>query len=80
MTRVRAKLRCTSIEDFGQSKKIKLAVVYDPTANGEDANFTKATPSGEVWMTVDNPAASIQFEAGKCYYLDFSEAPQYANG
>lgn len=72
----RAKFRCTSVEDFGVSKKVKLAVVYAPDANGEDAGFTKATPSGEFWMTVDNPAASCQFEAGKSYYVDISPVPE----
>lgn len=72
---VRAKFRCTCIEDYGTSKKVKLSAVYDPAGEGENARFTKATPSGEMWMTVDNPAASIQFEPGKTYYLDFSEAP-----
>ena len=73
-TRVRAKFRVSSIEDFGPSKQIKMGAVYAPDANGEDAGFTKATPWGELKMTVDNPTAAIQFEAGKSYYLDFSEA------
>lgn len=73
-TRVRAKFRCSSIEDFGMSKTIKLGAVYAPDANGEDAGFTKATPWGEIKMTVDNPAAAVQFEIGKNYYVDFSSA------
>lgn len=72
---VRAKFRCNSIEDFGgSSKKVKLGAVYAPDANGEDGGFTKATPWGELAMTIDNPAASVQFEIGKVYYLDFSPA------
>lgn len=71
---VRAKFQCVSVEDFGTSKSIKLAAVYAPDANGEDAGFTKATPYGELKMTVDNPAASVQFVPGRAYYLDFSEA------
>ena len=76
----RAKMTCRSVEDFGWSKKVTLAVVYAPDANGEDANFTKATPSGEFWMTIDNPAASVQFEPGKSYYIDVSEVPAENNG
>lgn len=76
----RAKMQCEVVEDYGWSKKVKLRVVYDPTANGEDKNFTKATPSGEVWMTIDNPAASVQFEPGKKYYVDFTEAPEEKSG
>jgi hypothetical protein len=33
-----------------------------------------ALPWGELRMTVDNPSAAIQFEPGKQYYLDFTEA------
>jgi hypothetical protein len=80
MTHVRAKFRVTSIEDFGMSKQVKMVVAYDPTANGENANFTKATPSGELKMTIDNPAAAIQFEVGKHYYADFTEATEASNG
>lgn len=67
----RAKFTCRSVENYGLSKKVNLAVVYAPDANGEDANFTKATPSGECWLTIDNPAAAVQFEPGKSYYATF---------
>jgi len=76
----RAKMTCLSVEDLGWSKKVKLQVVYDPSANGEDKNFTKATPSGEVWMTIDNPAASVQFVPRKKYYVTFEEAPEENSG
>lgn len=71
----RAKFRCLSVEDQGFNKKVKLTVAYDPQGNGENANFTKATPCGEIWMTIDNPAAAIQFEPQKHYYVDFTQAP-----
>ena len=70
--RTRAKMNCLSVEDFGQTKQVKMSVVYAPDANGEDANFTKATPWGELKMSIDNPAASCQFVPGKAYYVDFS--------
>lgn len=70
----RCKFTCNSVEDYGQSKKVNLRVIYAPDANGENANFTKATPSGECWLTIDNPAASVQFEPGKSYYADFTPA------
>ena len=71
----RCKFMCNSVEDFGQTKRVKLSVVYAPDANGEDANFTKATPWGEATLSIDNPKASCQFEPGKYYYADFSEVP-----
>lgn len=75
---VRAKFRCSVVEDYGYSKKVKLAAVYPSEEErgslSENESFNKATPSGELWMTIDNPAASIQFEPGKSYYLDFTVA------
>lgn len=72
--RTRAKFYCNEIADFGSSKQVKLSAVYAPDANGEDAGFTKATPWGEIAMTIDNPAAAVHFEQGKTYYVDFSPA------
>ena len=76
---VRAKFVCQSVEDFGGSKTIKLGAVYpseeERASLAEDQSFNKATPYGELKMTVDNPAAAIQFEPGTRYYLDFTEAP-----
>lgn len=73
----RCKFTCHSVEDYGQSKKVTLRVVYEGTLgeNEENKRFTKATPSGECWLTIDNPAASVQFRPGRCYYADFQEAP-----
>lgn len=57
-----AKMAVQSIEDYGQSRKIKLSCEYDGKINlgydaeAENRSFTKATPSGECWMTVDNRA------------------------
>lgn len=70
---VRAKFRCNSITDSGgTSKQVALGAIYAPDANGEDGGFTKATPWGEIKMTIDNPKASVQFTIGKDYYVDFS--------
>lgn len=88
---VRCKFRCLEItERFigfdGDGKlttqpSIRLVPVmykktgqYDP--GDENKAFWSATPSGELTMTITNPAASKQFEVGKCYYLDFVEAPE----
>lgn len=72
----RAKFRCNSVVDFGGgSKEVSLSVVYDPKGNGENANFTKATPSGEMKMRIDNPEAATQFVPGTMYYVDISAAP-----
>lgn len=72
----RAKFCCGAIEDYGQSKKVKLFAVYEPPLgdNAENKGFTRATPWGEISMTVDNPAAAVEFRQGAYYYVDFHEA------
>lgn len=73
MFRTIARFVCGSVEDYGQSKKVNLRVQYCPDGNSDDANFTKATPSGECWMTIDNPAAACQFEAQGVYAVTFEQ-------
>ena len=34
--------------------------------------WSKWTPSGELSMSITNPAAIAEFEVGKDYYLDFT--------
>lgn len=72
---VRAKFKVTSIETFDWSstiKKIKLTPQYDQSIP-EDRRFAAATPSGEFWMNVDNPAAAEQLALGKTFYIDLTE-------
>jgi hypothetical protein len=79
----RALFVCNSVEDFGQSKKVKLAAVYEGELSDDERakRFTKATPWGELAMTIDNPDASVQFVPGKRYWLDVSEVdPPAAEG
>jgi hypothetical protein len=52
-----AKMSVSSVEDYGQSRKIKFSCVHDAAINKDEPEnraFTKATPSGEAWMTIDN--------------------------
>lgn len=68
---VRAKFRCTSAQhnEYGQ-------VVYAfYAAHGSEENkaWAKATPGGNLSITIDNPAAQV-FEPGKHYFLDFTPA------
>lgn len=44
-------------------------------ANGENARFFHATPSGSINIGCVNPEASAQFEIGKEYYIDFTPVP-----
>jgi hypothetical protein len=55
-----AKMNVVSVEDYGPSRKINFRCVHDSGLNigdnPENRSFTRATPSGEAWMTIDNKA------------------------
>lgn len=69
---VKAKFRCQSVTDFGKTKQVHLNAIYGYT--GENADFTKVTPWGEVKMNIDSDApASNYFKPQSDYYLTFEE-------
>jgi hypothetical protein len=72
---VRAKFMLTEVTDtaFG-GKRFKFAPQYDPSIP-EDQRFAKASPTGEFWMQVDNPAAIEQLQLNQQYYFDITPAP-----
>lgn len=69
---VRAKFRCSSVEDFGPGKtrSYKFNASVDKAGIPEAEQFTKYTPSGSLTISVDNPA--VVFVPGKEYFLDFT--------
>lgn len=75
MANVRAKLKVTSITEHAGwagskgPKEIKLTAQYDQSIP-EDQRFQDATPSGELRMVVNNPAALEQLQLGRDFYLD----------
>lgn len=70
---VRAKLKLTSVTDFGNDNKEYLfRCEYDEKLIKEDVTFSKWTPNGEFKVTVNNPAVHSQMEVGKTYYFDIS--------
>lgn len=55
--------------------KVNLSPVYAPAdAKCENARFWEATPNGQLWMQINNPAAFDFFEEGGDYYLTFEKA------
>lgn len=79
LSAVQAKMACNALvtTQYGPDRaslKVELGAVYSTT--GENAAFSKATPSGACWMQIDQgmPAAQF-FKAGKKYYVTFTEAP-----
>lgn len=72
----RAKFRCQSVETFGASpeegqRTYRFWAVYDDSVP-EDQRYARYTPSGELRITVTNPAVS--FVPGQSYYLDITPA------
>lgn len=57
-----------------QVATITLQPVY-VTGEGENASWSKYTPSGKIEMCVTNPAAIEQFELGASYLITFEKAP-----
>jgi hypothetical protein len=54
---------------------IVLTPQYD-TSIEEDRRYSKATPSGEISLYVDNPTASDALIAGQVFYVDFTPVPK----
>ncbi len=77
---VRAKFQVTKHAQTAYGKpatvnsqvEIHLSPQYDQAIE-EDRRFAKATPSGNITLWVDNPAAVEQLALGKFFYVDFTE-------
>lgn len=80
-----AKFSVSSVETFQYGgMKVKMQPVYAPpegqqgydekVTSKEDGAFWEATPSGELWMMVNNPDAAEQFQPGDKFYLRFERA------
>lgn len=71
---VRCKFACTwkSAETAGVTTQIALSLVY--TGSEENKAFFNATPGGQILFYAINKPATDQFQIGKEYYVDFSEA------
>ena len=74
--RVRAKFTVQSVEAPYEgapetTRKVVLAPQYDPDLP-EDRRYHQATPSGQIWMQVDNPSATAEFLLGRQFYVDFT--------
>lgn len=75
--KVRAKFVCNSVnpDAIGNQKEVKMSAVYGK--GGENEDFTKITPVGELRILIQNdaPAANF-FKPTKSYYLTFDEAQE----
>jgi hypothetical protein len=52
--------------------KVTLQPVYDSDPASPNHSFSRATPSGQVELTITNPAAFDQFIIGQTFDVDFT--------
>jgi hypothetical protein len=77
---MRAKFKVYSVTRFNWEavevvlNPVMVSLVKSEEDSKENTDFWKATPNGELKMTVCNPKALDYFKPGEEYYLDFSKA------
>lgn len=77
----RAKMRVTSVLKMeGGNEKITMTCVakssaYPVDGTDEDNSFALWSPSGDLSITISNPALHGKFTPSKRFYIDFTEAP-----
>ena len=70
-----AKFQCESRTEGKHGDSIDMYAVYGP--DGENADFTKATPSGNIKMSMEKDSEAAKFfKPGKFYYVTFTEASE----
>jgi hypothetical protein len=75
---MRAKFECDRVTRKGNIEEAHLRAVYGGSSNKEDNEFSEATPTGELTISISNEKARGFLKEGTQYYLDFTEARQPA--
>lgn len=75
-TRMRAKVKITTVEKQGEQEKLTFNFpakdgVYPADGSDEDQQFARYSPSGALTLTVANPNLVGKFAEGDKFYLDF---------
>lgn len=55
---------------------VTLQAVYGGDDDKANAEWSRWTPSGELRLTITNPAAYEQFKLGKAYFVDLALAEE----
>lgn len=73
---VRAKMTVTQNKPQADPEFVDVVLTAVYTTDPDDPNhsWSKYTPTGQIFMTITNPAAHSQFELGKTYFVDFTKA------
>lgn len=86
MTTMRAKMQVHGVQEFKdasgnvtQENLILYPVAkdgaYPSDGSDEDNSFARWTPSGELKLTIQNPALIGKLPIGSRFYVDFTPAP-----
>ncbi len=74
----RCKFRVVGVTDHGHdSKTVELSTQYDKSIP-EDQQFSKYTPSGNMKISVSNPALDGFFTPGREFYVDLMPVDEQA--
>lgn len=71
MPTMRAKLKVQEVTDNGYSDKVRFSAVYGGSA--ENNSYSKATPTADLTMQIDNPALKGVLKPGEEFYVDFTK-------
>lgn len=76
---MRAKMQVGKVERFAGIDRITCNAVarsggYPADGSDEDNTFAKFSPSGELTLSIANPALLGKIEPGQKFYLDFTPA------
>lgn len=72
---VRAKMRVVRRSEVDWATFVRVVVLQAVYGDGtENKSWSEATPSGQIELTITNPAAHEQFKLGKEYFVDFTPA------
>lgn len=66
----RAKMTVESVTSTEYNDRVKFNAKY--TNSPEDNSYAKATPSGSIELSIDNPALRGTIKPGQVYYVDFA--------
>ncbi|WP_210249010.1 MULTISPECIES: hypothetical protein [unclassified Bradyrhizobium] len=77
---MRAKMQVNKVERFPGQDRITCNAVaakaYPADGSDEDNTYAKFSPSGELTLTIANPALLGIIEPGQKFYLDFTPAAE----
>lgn len=81
---MRAKMLVNEVKRYEHSEILTMAPVcksgsYGPDGLDEDNTFAKFSPSGQLTLTVANPALFGRINPGEKYYLDFTKVEEEAD-